>query len=918
MTESINNNDKNKALENNANNNNELEKWINNYDILDSIDLPEDHQEEIIIKKSDNSKSEDITIKKEDESVGDLINSLNMPETREKATIKRMQDININSFEDILKELILNNYDFVTFEPTNQEVIINFRKDKAIVKTKTIRYATYSNVLLKAKSEWKLVLENTQDEQESSREINYENKTIKLTVKTVPSNLGEKLFLKAILTEKKSSNKQVKKTSIKEILYFLIITLVIALIIWGSFLAFIVLNAQTVDDVRFFEWLWISLNDINTFIAQAVNIIFTWLVLIEVILLVIVMFRAFLIKKEFKKKKRNYAILSIIMFIITFSTASAWMGITQRIEQLPNWLEKSFWDIQIYDNDKLISNNFDKASSILTNTNSVIWPVNLRFDISNLAESERRRWITITSYEWTFNSTQKEITAEPTLIKNFSNPIILNTQVKIIWTNIQWGSYEKVVEWIPTINIWYSVSVEETILMSWGKIISFNAENLQQLWSVSWYNINDLKTPLASWYRFITDKPVFEDTIFVMKVNAVDSEIIKLFMVSWGNEVEIDWEIEFTRWNLNDLEVIFRVINIKNSQWLWYIEKYIWNIWSQKYTKEWDINNPEKSSEFRQTFINYWEYEIKVELINSAWEIRTLSKIINLDRVLKVSTPITIIADSKTITDTNYNQAVNEYMINWLWIPNKMQLDWRYVRVDSTLYVLNEIEWDLDADGNIDYIWKIANLDINSEWNYEVIAHLKFANRRNQSEITNITQHIYIEAIKKEYDIDFEIIPNSEYAPTIVKLDASKSYVTWANIVRFNWDYGDGTTEIWDAIIQGHRYSDAWDYIIKLTVTTQDWRFFSTTKTLILKPVSQTAKASVSMRNAPVWQWIDFSSAGSVWQVSNYYWDFWDWEISTQANPTHSYKKAWTYKITLRIEFTNRNIMEDVVEVNIY
>ena len=71
------------------------------------------------------------------------------------------------------------------------------------------------------------------------------------------------------------------------------------------------------------------------------------------------------------------------------------------------------------------------------------------------------------------------------------------------------------------------------------------------------------------------------------------------------------------------------------------------------------------------------------------------------------------------------------------------------------------------------------------------------------------------------------------------------------------------------------------------------------------------------MKTAPTWQGIDFSSEDSQWQIIGYFWDFWDWSISTEANPTHSYKKEWKYKVSLKLDYTNKNILEDIIYINI-
>ncbi|MDR0771750.1 MAG: PKD domain-containing protein [Candidatus Peribacteria bacterium] len=56
-------------------------------------------------------------------------------------------------------------------------------------------------------------------------------------------------------------------------------------------------------------------------------------------------------------------------------------------------------------------------------------------------------------------------------------------------------------------------------------------------------------------------------------------------------------------------------------------------------------------------------------------------------------------------------------------------------------------------------------------------------------------QKILIQSIRREAIVDFVINRenNSYYVPLTVDFDASKSSVRDANIVKFTWDFGDGT-----------------------------------------------------------------------------------------------------------------------------
>jgi PKD repeat protein len=103
-----------------------------------------------------------------------------------------------------------------------------------------------------------------------------------------------------------------------------------------------------------------------------------------------------------------------------------------------------------------------------------------------------------------------------------------------------------------------------------------------------------------------------------------------------------------------------------------------------------------------------------------------------------------------------------------------------------------------------------------------------------------------------------------------------------------------------------------------MTATTNNWNSYSVSKQLVLKPTPQSVKITSSIKKAPVWQWIDFSSSGSEWHITSYRWDFGDGNISTEANPTHIFSSPWKYKVVLRLEFTNRNVLENNIEIEIY
>jgi hypothetical protein len=183
---------------------------------------------------------------------------------------------------------------------------------------------------------------------------------------------------------------------------FLGAILFISLVLGGAFIAFIVLNAKTIEDVKFFASLGINLNDINTFISQIVTLIFSVLLFISTAALSWGLFKFLLTKKVYKRKKMTYALLSTVLLIITFATGSAWMIIDQKIKNLPNWQEQAYGDLKIFDNDLLISQDFDTNQALLTQTENLIGPISLQFDLANFQKNQASKGLTVNKYIWDF------------------------------------------------------------------------------------------------------------------------------------------------------------------------------------------------------------------------------------------------------------------------------------------------------------------------------------------------------------------------------------------------------------------------------------------------------------------------------------------------------------------------------------
>lgn len=831
---------------------------------------------------------------------------------------KKEEIIDIKNFDSLVQINTKKELDYIRIEPLQENVELSFVKDGKEIEKRNISYPLYSQIVLTLKNLSKMNLAETTKVQDGNGEYIFDSKLYKLITKVSPSQFWEKAFLKIKSLEEKIK-KEKKQIPLSKILWIFWAIAFVSLILWVAFITFIVLNAKTVDDVKFFYSLWINLNDINTFILKVVTVIFSILLFLETVFLAISLFKTILTKKEDKRKKTAFFLLSIFILIITFSTWTAWMIIDKKIKNLPNWQEVAYWDIQIFDNAKLISDKFDKWWALLKDMSNLIWPITLKYDLSLFTKRETQKWFEIQRYIWDFGDGKQVEELNPTIIKTFDKKWTYDVSLIVQEKDSTGKEIEKKVEGVKSLSIGNIVKINETKLKNWWKTVEFDASDLKDLWRIEWYFEENLNNPVWEGEVFKPSKIFFEEQLIGMYIKKEGEKATifdKIFIVWWEKWSSLEGQITYEQSLVNDLDFTFKVENVKNDFGDGFVSEFKWIIWEREFTKKADVTNFEKSSEIKHTFLSYWKYTIIVRIKDGNGNEKSITKEINITKNLKIINPLSIYNELWKIDDMKYDTKTHEYFLN-LWIPTKLKFDARLLKTDNYLYFLKEINWDFNNDGDKDTSGKTAEYIISSWWNYIVSVEYTFQHRKIEDDIIKITEKIYIEWIKKEAILDLKIKKESDYVPVVVKFDASLSQVRDDNIVKFIYDYGDGIKEERDAINPWHNYTKEWDYKVKLTVVTEKWKEYSTEKSLILKPKPQNAEIGLSMKEAPIWQAIDFTSDESEGQIVSYFWDFWDGITSTEANPSHSYKKAGNYDVKLRLWFINNNFQEDTISINI-
>ncbi|MCP4524268.1 MAG: PKD domain-containing protein [Candidatus Gracilibacteria bacterium] len=838
----------------------------------------------------------------------------------------------MNTLQDVFNKLLENKYDFVTIEPLDDCIKLIFRKDKVEKETLLVKYPVYTKLLIKIKTLTQLQVDLTEKPQEGSGDVILKSSTYKALSKTVPSPHGEKVFLKLQEVNKKIK-KEKKPVSIGQILLFLAAGLFASLVIGGGFISFVLLNSSTVADLTFFNNLGVDVGSVRDFTASLVNGIFSFIIVIECLFLFTFTFKAFLTKKVLKKEKITRFLFAFFFLILTFLSGLLWITLSQKINDLKG---HNYGKLLTYDNSKFISSLFGENGSIINTDENLIGPVTLRFDISEMIyKIENEQSSKIEKITWIFADEEVEKPVKETqYIKRFNTIGLHEVSVKFNIKNAL-GEPEESIQSIANLNIDNIIDVSETNINGGGKQFSLDASSLSNQGKIEWYRIPDLREKSDSEKNAIfnksIEKPINTGYLYDTK-NLKDTEIILgMKIISNGEEKEgldkifilndKDTSNEISATIIEDQDInndflfTFYATDVKRLEGNGFIKEFVWDFGDITNRLDADESNFEESSEIEYEFDSYGDHTIKLSVIDSRGNVKIVEKNITIEKKVLLSKPLIITNNGGEVENLNYNEKLHEYTIDNIGIPTSLEFDARNVKPNDISYVLRSVEWDFDSDENINSKERQVNYDIDIEGRHEITVIFYFEHRKKSDDIIIIKENIYIESVKKDAILAFKMDYSSPYVPVIVSFDASTSQVKGEDIETFEWDYGDGNKENRDAKVPGYKYTLPGVYNVELTVVTKKGNRYSTSKKLVLKPKPQDIKITTSMKRAPILQGINFLSDKSEGQISSYLWDFGDGQTSTEANPTHSYKKKGVYKVTLRLDFANNNVLEE--EVNI-
>lgn len=179
------------------------------------------------------------------------------------------------------------------------------------------------------------------------------------------------------------------------------------------------------------------------------------------------------------------------------------------------------------------------------------------------------------------------------------------------------------------------------------------------------------------------------------------------------------------------------------------------------------------------------------------------------------------------------------------------------------------------------------------------------------------TEEIEVEVEVPTITVDLQVDTFSGPIPLEVTFDATGSRADDARIISYTWNFGDGSTEVIGSARQTHVFQQVGEYQVSVELLTDSGDRAEESITVVAREVELQADFSFNPEEVATGNKIFFDATSSQGQISRYYWEFGDGQISRVVKPDHSYQQPGTYEVLLEVYDRNNRVSRKTVEVEI-
>lgn len=693
------------------------------------------------------------------------------------------------------------------------------------------------------------------------------------------------------------------------ILKFIGTLFLIAIIFFGSFLAYVVFNpAQAWFFVTVFG---INPNDIANLLRKLINSIFGIVSTSLAIIWIICLFRAIWTPKEFKRKKLLNWLIAGTLGILFFSVLGFWAFLFSIINATD--YTNPGGSVLAYDNDLYVHSETRDISRI-DRFDNLIGPITIRYDISQNAEYiSKKNGVRIEWYDINFDGAKcqngdSEIQgSNPSLdqgiICTFDTQ--KNYNIRGFYTLIS-PLWEKKTVSIPLdpVEIRGLLKIQNQKNKDGKTITTIDATGVQNLWTPRWIYSTDMSN--IHQVNVINEVPSAIPLIVYLNVqNIKGKDFDRAFLIK-DDEPNNWWgTIEYTRSEDDQQQYTFTASGLSVDQ-------------NKIMSIDWILNNDTKicrdSTRMFCTyrFWAYGQYKIRAEIKMVDGTNITITQEVSIDAPIQLErrVRVTTIDGKQLNTQNTWDPQTSTYVIKNLVPPETIVFDARDILASNVGYSLKSVDWKIfNGTSTTNRIGDRIELAINKSVRHTITAEYVFEKniKTGTAEDTKrATDTVIIDLDRLSLVPTLKIQQSSDYVPAKITVDWSESKSELSDIIQFIYDFWEGRPEtVWDAI-QTYQYLTPGEKTITLTIVDSNGERASIKKQVVLKSTPDTIEFTSSISPGIINTDVDFIASGTSGQIEDYIWNFWDnSDIWHGYEVNHKYASPGTYTVTLTVKYIN-------------
>ncbi len=591
--------------------------------------------------------------------------------------------------------------------------------------------------------------------------------------------------------------------------------------------------------------------------------------------------------------------IAILVGIILFSLLAFWAFLFNKIGETV-W---DGWVINMYDN-ALYTNPLSRDDAEITQTNNLIWPIDIRFDITwNARQLIANGGMKIDSYEMNFdgarcNDGDSEVrgsnpTNEQAIVCTFDSVKVYDIRGFYRWTDALWNEKEVSME-LSAVEIRWLVDIRTQKNTSGQDIMTLDASTLKLLGNPRWVKIGanwslGIEETSSSVTYETTSQPLF------VGLKIFGDTFDRVFVVEAEQRSNTQGTIEISPSEINPLEYTFALKNTSLDT-------------TNVVSIEWVLDDgslicKNQAEICTHTFSSYGERSIRARITLSDKTTYSLETTFSIDEPILLARHFTITdkTGKKLNTDESFDPVIKAYVLENIIPPETLTFDARDVVSSNPGYTLKEVKWKFSDGKSIqEKEGERVTFEIANTFRYTLTATYTFVRNGSTDETKTARDSAIIDVEHKSLIPRIILQTTWDYVPARITVDGSQSRSENGEIKKFIYNFGEWKPDAeWDAI-QIYEYTTPGEKEITLTIINESGEKAQLKRVIVLKEAPKTLDFTTSLSPAIVSIPVDFSVIGESGQVESYIWNFGD-NTPTERwfSVSHTFTNAWEYSVTL-------------------